>query len=371
MTFEELIEGWEGEAVVIHHDVPSDTWMFVALHSTRGGAAGGGTRLKVYPTPADGLADALRLSRAMTLKIAIAGGPNGGGKAVLAVPAIPEGEERRRLLHAYGDLVESLRGAFRTAPDVNTTDEDMDVVGERTSHVYGRTERGGGAGSTAPDTAVGVLHGIRAAVAHVFGSDDLRGRSVVVQGAGGVGGVLVRLLSELGSTVSVADVSNGRAQAVAGETGARVIDPESALSEPCDVLAPCALGGILDADTIPTLRCRVVAGAANNQLATPEDADRLNEAGILYAPDFVINAGGVLHVVGLEMEGWSRAQLDDALEGIGRTLTQIFRTAENEGITTELAAERLAAERLAAEHLAGVVRKGSLATAAGHRGTIA
>jgi leucine dehydrogenase len=343
--FDELIRDWNGEAVVIHYHAPLDTWMFICLHSTRGGAAGGGTRMKVYATPADGLRDAMRLSEAMTLKLAVARGPNGGGKAVLAVPRIPQGEERRRLLLAYGDLVESLRGAFRTAPDVNTDDRDMDVIGERTKHAFGRSESHGGAGTTGPDTAVGVFHGIRAAVGHVFGSDDLHGRRVVVQGAGGVGGVLAGLLTSAGAEVAVADVDAERAAAVAAATGARVIPVEDALTEPCDVFAPCALGGILNESTIPTLRCQIVAGAANNQLARPDDAGRLAQAGILYAPDFVINAGGVLHVVGLEMEGWSRERLEDELEGIGRTLTDIFRAAEAEGVTTEAAAERLALER--------------------------
>jgi leucine dehydrogenase len=344
--FDELIRDWDGEAVVVHYDVPSSTWMFIAMHSTRLGPAGGGTRMKVYPTPAEGLRDAMRLSEAMTSKLAIAGAPRGGGKAVLAVPAIPSGDERRRLLHAYGDLIESLRGAFQTAPDVNTDDHDMDVIAERTRFAFGRTEAGGGSGSTAPDTGVGVYHGIVAAVDHVFGSPDLGGRSVVVQGVGGVGGVLARLLAEAGATVIVSDIDTDRAAGLAAEIGGRVIPPEQALTETCDVLAPCALGGILDATSIPTLRCRIIAGAANNQLATPEDAARLHEAAILYAPDFVINAGGVLHVLGLEMEGWSRERLDDALRGIGRTLTEIFATADVEGITTEAAAQRLAADRI-------------------------
>ena len=339
---EDLIRTWDGEAVVIRYHAPADTWMFIALHSTRGGAAGGGTRMKVYPTPADGLADAMRLAQAMTLKLSVAGGPNGGGKAVLVVPAIPQGERRRELLLAYGDLVESLHGAFRTAPDINTDDHDMDVLAERTRHAFGRTDANGGAGSTAPDTAVGVFHGIRAALAHVFGSDDPRGRSVVVQGAGGVGGVLTRMLAEAGAEVAVADIDPERARAVAAASGARVLPPEQALTEPCDVLAPCALGSVLNETSIPGLRCRIVAGAANNQLATPADADRLRDAGILYAPDFVINAGGVLHVVGLEMEHWSADRLADRLEGIGRTLSDIFAAAEAEGITTEAAAVRLA-----------------------------
>ena len=344
--FEDLIRNWDGEAVVIRYHAPADTWMFIAMHRSRNGASGGGTRMKVYATPADGLADAMRLSEAMTYKMSIAGAPNGGGKAVLAVPAIPDGPERRELLLAYGDIVESLGGRFKTAPDVNTNDQDMDVISERTSHAYGRTDGNGGAGSTAPDTGVGVYHGIRAALGHVFGTDDPRGRSVVIQGAGGVGGVLAGMLADAGAEVSVADVDPGRAEAVARATGARVIPADRALGEPCDVLAPCALGGILNEQSIPGLRCRIVAGAANNQLATSDDAARLRDAGILYAPDFVINAGGVLHVVALEMEGWSRERLDDELAGIGRTLTEIFGAAEGEGITTEEAALRLARERM-------------------------
>jgi leucine dehydrogenase len=352
--FEDLIRDWPGESVVIRYDAGTATWMFIARHATRNGASGGGTRMKVYPTPADGLIDAMRLSEAMSLKMAIAEAPHGGGKAVLAVPAIPQGEARRRLLHAYGDLVESLGGSFVTAPDVNTDDRDMDVISERTRYAYGRTERNGGAGSTGPDTAVGVFHGIRAAVEHAFGSPDLADRTIVIQGAGGVGGVLCELLREVGADVGVADIDAARVRDLAAKTGARVVEPATALQEACDVLAPCAMGGVLSAETIPTLRCRIVAGAANNQLATPEDGERLRAAGILYAPDFVINAGGVLHVVALEMEGWSRERLDDALEGIGRTLREVFVAAETGGIATNVAAERLATERLAGRPAAAV-----------------
>lgn len=346
--FEDLIRAWSGRAVVIRYEPDLDMWMFIALHARRHGASGGGTRLKVYPTPSDGLRDAMRLAEAMSLKMAIAGAPHGGGKAVLAVPEIPRGDARRRLLHAYGDLVESLGGSFVTAPDVNTDDRDMDVLAERTRFAYGRTEAAGGSGSTGPDTAVGVFHGIRAAVRHAFGSDDLAGRRIVVQGAGGVGGTLVEMLAGAGASVAVADVDPERAAAIARSTGAEVVDPATVLQEACDVLAPCALGGILDAATIASLRCRIVAGAANNQLATEADGERLRAAGILYAPDFVMNAGGVLHVVALEMRGWSREQLDAALAGIGSTLEEVFRLAEAQGIATNVAAERLAERRLAA-----------------------
>jgi leucine dehydrogenase len=344
---EELIRDWSGEAVVSHYDRESDTWMFIAMHSTVLGPAGGGTRMKVYPSPADGLRDAMRLAEAMTRKMAVLDAPRGGGKAVLAVPEIPHGHPRRRLLLAYGDLVGALDGAFHTAPDVNTDDHDMDVVAERTRWASGRTEAAGGAGSSAPDTAVGVYHGIRAALAHRTGSDELRDRVIVIQGVGGVGSVLARLLAADGASLVIADADPARAPEIAADTGARVVDPDVVLEQPGDVFAPCALGGILSEATIPRLRSGIVAGAANNQLAEPEDALRLHQAGILYAPDFVINGGGVLHVLGLEVERWSRERLDERLAGIGRTLADIFRTADAEGITTELAAERLADDRIA------------------------
>jgi leucine dehydrogenase len=347
VDLETLIRDWPGEAVVSHYDPASGAWMFIAMHSTVLGPAGGGTRMKVYPSLPDALTDAMRLAEAMTRKMAILDAPRGGGKAVLAVPEVPEGQARRRLLLAYGDLVASLRGAFHTGPDVNTDDRDMDVVAERTEFASGRTEANGGAGSSAPDTAVGVHHGIRASLEHVTGSPEVRGRTIAIQGVGGVGSVLARRLADEGASVVVADADPRRAVEVARETGGRVVSPDAVLAEPCDVLAPCALGGVLDADTIPRLRCRIVAGAANNQLATIADATRLQAAGILYAPDFVINGGGVLHVLGLEVLGWTRDQLEDRLHGIGRTLTDIYRIAAGEGITTEVAAERLADERIA------------------------
>jgi glutamate dehydrogenase/leucine dehydrogenase len=190
LTFEELLETWEGETAVVRRDQESGAWIFVCLHSTRLGPSGGGTRMKVYGTPAEALEDAMRLSAAMTRKLAVAGLPFGGGKAVIAVPEIPSGEQRRALFLRYADLVASLGGTFRTSSDMNTGEADMDVIGERTEYVFGRSVEAGGSGSPAPPTAVGVYHGIRASLSHVFGSDDLEGRIVVVQGAGGVGSPL-------------------------------------------------------------------------------------------------------------------------------------------------------------------------------------
>lgn len=346
-SIESLVADWDGEALVSHHDRDSGTWMFLGIHSTRLGPACGGTRMRVYPTPADAVRDVMRLAEGMTLKCAAAGLPTGGGKAVLAVPSLPTGAARRELLLRYGRLIETMHGSYRTGPDMNTTAADMDVLGEVTRHAFGRSPDHGGSGSSAPDTAVGVWHGIKASVGHAFGSPDLAGRTVLVQGAGGVGGVLARLLVEDGAKVLVADVDPGRVAELVRAYGAVAVAPDEVIGTDCDVFAPCATGSVLSATTIPALRCRVVAGAANNQLAEPEDADRLREAGILYAPDFVINSGGALHLIGTEMCGWDASMLATRLEGIGTTLTEIYRHAEQQGTTTEVAAEAIARSRLA------------------------
>ena len=255
-TFEELLETWDGETAVIHRDRESGAWIFVCLHSTRLGPAGGGTRMRVYDTPAEGLLDAMRLSAGMTRKLAVAGLPFGGGKAVLAVPEIPSGEERRGLLLRYADLVASLGGSYRTSSDMNTGEADMDVIGERTEYVYGRSVEAGGSGSPAVPTAVGVHHGIRVSLSHVFGSDDLEGRSVLVQGAGGVGSPLADQLGSAGATVLVADIDPERADAVAARVGGTSLPVDQLFETDCDVYAPCAVGGVLSVDTVPRLRCR-------------------------------------------------------------------------------------------------------------------
>jgi leucine dehydrogenase len=344
-VFEDLLRRWDGEHVVARFDEPSGTWMLICIHSTTLGPAMGGTRLKVYGSPAEALEDGLRLAAGMTRKLAVAGLPCGGGKAVLAVPALPEGDERRRLLERYGELIDSLGGSYVTGPDVNTGEADLDVIGSRTRYVFCRSAANGGSGDPSIHTALGVFHGIRASLRHAFGSDDPAGRTVLVQGAGAVGGKLARLLLDAGATVLVCDVDEGRASA----TGATVIPHDDALETECDVYAPCALGATLNAETIPRLRCRIVAGGANNQLATPEDGERLRAAGILHAPDFLINAGGAMHGIGLEQLGWDADELDRRVAGIGDTLTRIFETADAEGITTDEAAERLAAELLATQ----------------------
>jgi leucine dehydrogenase len=304
--------------------------------------------MKVYGEPGEGLRDVLRLSGAMTSKNAMADLPFGGGKGVLAVPGLPQGAEREALLERYAAFISTLGGSYVTACDMNTTERDMDVIARRCDHVMGTTAENGGGGSSAPDTAVGVFHGIRAGLLHATGSEDLSGRTVAVQGVGAVGALLAEDLAKAGAKVVAADAMPERARAVAERTGGEVVDLEDVFDVVCDVFSPCATGGVLNAATIPHLRCAVVAGAANNQLAQPEDADRLRAAGILYAPDYVVNAGGVLHLAGYERLGWSQPQMQERLEGIGRTLTQVFDAAQSAGITPEAAASQMVAERVAA-----------------------
>jgi len=342
-VFEELLRSWDGEEAVIRFDPESGAWIFVCIHSTALGPAGGGTRMRAYPAPADGLADAMRLSAAMTRKMAVVDAPRGGGKAVLAVPELPAGDARRRLLLRYGELVASLGGLFHTAGDMNVGPADLDVVAERCAFVFGTS---GGGGDSGRGTARGVLHGIRASVEHVFGSPALAGRTVLVQGVGSVGADLVSGLAADGARVLVSDVDAELAGRVAGRFGAAVVAADVAAETECDVYAPCAVGGTLNAASIPLLRCRIVAGSANNQLAEPEDAERLREAGILYAPDYVANAGGVLQLLGLEALGWDEDELERRLAGIGDTLRGLYREADEAGITPEAAAELLAARRI-------------------------
>jgi leucine dehydrogenase len=347
-VFEDLLRAWNGEEVAVRFDAPTDTWMFVCVHSTVLGPAAGGTRMKVYDAPDDALADGLRLSAAMTSKNAMAGLPLGGGKAVLAVPEIPTGSARRDLLLRYADLVESLHGTYWTACDMNTVSADMDIVGERCSHVFGRTDRAGGSGTSAPATADGVFVGLRAAVAYAFGTDDLVGRTVAIQGVGKVGDPLARSLVGAGADVVLADVDDVRAKELANELDATSVHADEVVDVECDVFSPCATGGVLSKDTIARLRCRVVAGAANNQLAQPNDAERMAARGILYAPDYVVNAGGIIHLASLEMLGEDIARRSERVRAIGDTLSEVFRLADERGVTTAAAADAIVERRLQA-----------------------
>jgi leucine dehydrogenase len=344
--FDDRIEGWNGEEVVTRFDEDSGAWMFIGVHSTVRGPAMGGTRMKSYGAPADALGDVLRLSSAMTMKQAAADLPFGGGKAVLAVPEVPArgSPDRRELLRRYGRLVNALHGTYVTAADMNTGEDDMDVIGEVTEHVLGRSRGHGGSGDPSTGTALGVFHSVRAACRRAFGTDDLTGRTVLVQGVGSVGRPLAEHLAAAGASVSVSDIDNERARS----TGFPVVVTGEEIGATCDVFAPCATGGVLSAETIPRLRCAVVVGAANNQLAGPSDGERLADAGILYAPDYIANAGGVIWLTGYERLGWDEATMHARLAAVGATLEQVFEEADASGIIPADAADRLAIGRIKA-----------------------
>jgi leucine dehydrogenase len=343
---EDVLRQWGGEFALTAYDEPSGAYMFIAIHSTRLGPGAGGTRMKTYARPADGLLDAMRLAETMTLKMAVAGLPMGGGKSVLAVPGELDPQVRRDLLLRHAHNVHMLGGNYRTGPDMNTNSADMDTLCEVTPYAFGRSVENGGSGSSAPDTATGVFHGIVASVAHVYGSEDLTGKRVLVQGTGAVGEPLVEMLVKAGAHVIVSDVSLERVEALYDRLGVEVVAPASVLETECDVYAPCATGGVLTEETIPRLRCRIVAGAANNPLSQRSDGDLLRAAGILYAPDFVINGGGAIHLIGYEQLGWTEEQVERGLIGIGATLREVYRDADAAGISTEEAAERIARARL-------------------------
>ena len=342
------MKGWDGESLVTRRDAETNAWMFVALHSSRLGPSTGGTRMIPYHDLASARRDAMRLSEGMTYKWAAAGFPRGGGKGVIAAPPGLDGRARAGLLRRYGQLVKDLGGRFWTGADAGTSAADMDVISETGQpYVFSRTEANGGAGGSGPWTALGLFASLRAVAQRLFGEPSLAGRRVLVQGAGSVGRPLIERLAAAGAQVSFSDIEPEAARLLeSGGVGAAYVPPERLFDSPCDVFAPCALGAVLNADTIPRLRCRAVVGAANNQLAEPEDAERLRAAGVLYAPDFVVNAGGAIAITGIEALGWSREKAEREVEGIAGTLSGILDLAERDGITTEAAARRIAAQRL-------------------------
>lgn len=318
----------------------------VAVHSTALGSALGGCRIWHYDHWSDAQADALRLSAAMTLKNAAADLHAGGGKAVIALPQPgPLSPERRRAAFLdLGDLVASLGGAYRTAEDVGTTEQDMLTVRERTEHVVGLPADDGGAGAPSEATALGVFASIPPVLHDAFGSPEIAGRSFVISGLGQVGGRLARLLANAGATLFVTDIATAKRE-LADEIGATWIAPADAVRTPADVLVPAGLGGILTDDVIDALPVRAIVGPANNPLAERSGADRLQARGILFAPDFLVNAGGVVHLE-LASEGVDADTWHARLAEIGTRTRRVLDTASERGITPYDAAEALALERI-------------------------
>jgi valine dehydrogenase (NAD+) len=350
----DLFEGHE--QVVFCRDEPSGLRAIIAIHSTALGPALGGTRFHVYPDERAALVDVLHLARGMTYKAAVAGLDLGGGKAVII--GDPRETKTEALLRAYGRFVESLGGRYITACDVGTYSQDMDLVARESRHVTGRTVEHGGAGDSSVLTAYGVLQGMHAAAEHVWGTPSLSGRAVGVAGVGKVGHHLVRHLVEEGADVVVTDVDADAVQREVAAHGVRTAASTTELvSRELDVYAPCALGGALDDQVVAALTARVVCGAANNQLAHPGIAKTLRDKGVVYAPDYVVNAGGLIQVAD-ELDGFSFERARGRVEGIRETTARILHLAQAEGTAPAAAADMLAERRLAAVSRLGSIRLG-------------
>lgn len=325
----------------------SGLYTIVAIHSTIRGPSLGGCRMWHYDDARAAMRDAMRLSRAMTFKAAVAGLPLGGGKGVIMVPPdVPlTGKQRGAALLDFADTVEVLGGRYVTAEDVGTSSRDMSLIATRTSHVAGLSKQRGGSGDPSPLTALGVEVAIRTCCERVFGTTALHGRTLSLVGLGHVGARVARLCARGGARLVVSDVDPAKQQ-IAEAVGARWVTPEEALEAEADVFVPCALGGILNEETVPRLRVRVVAGAANNQLATDGVADLLVARGILWAPDFVANAGGLINIA-VEREGYDATKARRRVRDIAGTLKQIFEHAEATGGSPLTAALELARGNLA------------------------
>jgi leucine dehydrogenase len=346
---ESLLSNWDGESVVVQKDKPTGAVIIIAVHSTRLGPATGGTRMKRYARLGEAFEDAFRLSAGMTYKFAVPDLGRGGGKAVIVIPDNMVAQQRPDLLKRYGELIHQLGGLFYTGPDVGTSAADMDVIAETgLPYVFCRTREAGGAGSPGPYTALGVFTAIGVAYTHLSGQKSLEGCRVLVQGVGSVGRRLIAQLLTAGAEVLFSEVDAEIIGRYRDEMGLQFIPGQMVSTTDCDIYAPCALGGVLNENTIPQLKCRAVVGGANNQLATPEAAEKLMARGILYAPDYVVNVGGALAIPGIELQGWSQNEAKKRVsESVREALFRIFLASQDEGITTDAAARSIAEDNLA------------------------
>jgi leucine dehydrogenase len=331
------------EEVVFCRDAAAGLSAIIAVHSTQAGPALGGCRMWPYADEAAALADVLRLARGMTLKAAMAGLAFGGGKSVII--GDPRRDKSEKLFLALARFVDRLGGRYIVAEDSGTSVADMEIVRRGTRHVAGIAE--GGSGDPSPATAWGVFHGMRAAVRHRLGAESLEGLTIAVQGLGHVGRILCEHLAGAGARLVVSDIDEARVHRAVAELGAEAVAPEAIFTAPADVFAPCALGAVLDDATVPLLGAPVVAGSANNQLARPEHGAALARRGILYAPDYVINAGGIINIAH-EGPGYERERAMAHVARIHDTLAELFGYADAERLPTSEAADRLAEARLRA-----------------------
>jgi len=342
-VFDLIEKHGEHEEVLYCHNKDVGLKAIIAIHNTALGPALGGTRMWNYKTDEEALVDVLRLSRGMTYKAAAAGLNLGGGKAVII--GDHKTQKTEGLFRAFGQYINSLNGRYITAEDVGTSEKDMEYVFMETPWVTGISSALGGSGDPSPFTAQGTLIGIKAATKVKLKTDNLKGLRVAVQGLGHVGYHLAHYLNKEGAQVVVADIDQEKVKQLVSELGVKAASPEEILFQDVDVIAPCAMGAVINDQSIEKLKCKIVAGAANNQLAEPKHGQYLKDRGILYAPDYVINAGGLINVW-VELEGYKKDRSEEMLFKIYDNLMSVFQIAEEENITTYAAAERMAQRRI-------------------------
>lgn len=343
MEIFKYMETYDYEQLVLCQDEQSGLKAIIAIHDTTLGPALGGTRMWTYGSEAEAIEDALRLAKGMTYKNAAAGLNLGGGKTVII--GDPKKDKNEEMFRAFGRYIQGLNGRYITAEDVGTTVGDMDLIHEETDYVTGISPAFGSSGNPSPVTAYGVYRGMKAAAKEAFGSDSLEGKTIAVQGVGNVAYNMCRHLHEEGAQLIVTDINKEAVNRAVEEFGAKAVDPDDIYSVDCDIYAPCALGATINDETIPQLKAKVIAGAANNQLKENRHGDKIHEMGIVYTPDYVINAGGVINVAD-ELYGYNKDRAMKKVEGLYDTVTRIFDIARRDSIPTYVAANRLAEERI-------------------------
>ncbi|MFJ7666134.1 Leu/Phe/Val dehydrogenase [Lysinibacillus sp. NPDC097195] len=344
MEIFKYMEKYDYEQLVFCQDEASGLKAIIAIHDTTLGPALGGARMWTYATEENAIEDALRLARGMTYKNAAAGLNLGGGKTVII--GDPFKDKNEEMFRALGRFIQGLNGRYITAEDVGTSVTDMDLIHEETNYVTGISPAFGSSGNPSPVTAYGVYRGMKAAAKEAFGTDSLEGRTISVQGLGNVAYKLCEYLHNEGAKLVVTDINQAAIDRVVNDFGATAVAPEEIYAQEVDIFSPCALGAIINDETIPQLKAKVIAGSANNQLQDSKHGDYIHELGIVYAPDYVINSGGVINVAD-ELYGYNRERAMKRVDGIYDSIEKIFEISKRDGIPTYVAANRLAEERIA------------------------
>lgn len=343
MEIIKYMETYDYEQLVICQDKTTGLKAFIAIHDTTLGPALGGTRMWTYNSEEEAIEDALRLARGMTYKNAAAGLNLGGGKAVIM--GNPKTDKNDELFRAFGRFVEGLNGRYITAEDVGTTEADMDLIHLETDYVTGVSAEFGSSGNPSPVTALGVYVGMKAAAKEAFGDDSLKGKTIAVQGVGNVAYTMCEYLHEEGAKLIVTDINEEAVQRAVDNFGATAVGINEIYGVDADIFSPCALGAVINDETIPQLKAKVIAGSANNQLKNPEHGDKIHEMGLVYAPDYVINSGGVINVAD-ELDGYNRERALKKVNTIYDTIEKIFAISKRDNIPSYVAADRLAEERI-------------------------